>query len=529
MGKYWFFVLLVLAAPFYCLASDLSKGLLESPENWAERQSFLKNGAQLVINSKNLYPTSIFMEYSGRSLSVDLGTDKQSYKAGEQVDVSVRLANSGFPVKSDNPAKETLPYVNQDASSASKAYYLWAGGNLFVEVYRLSSQVKDGELLVAAGKAYDEDNLSLFQNEEKQLDFHWLVPLNANEGTYEIRVYPTSRGMLLRRAPDSYRAPFKIRITVENGRDEVAGAGWDLNGMKLEDENIKLKDKVLWLESQKTYNLAVPIKNNGAQRADILVTKKVLSFYPEFGKVIGEEKEEVSLEPNEEKPLNFKLSPETVKGEPEVVVFFGYTDLAGQQLSAKKEYATFPLGNFGGEEVLIPFGVKDNVGLDICGMGINTLENRTGIGNGSDIMFFLETHRLDATFYQSGESRRSKEDNIRLDLALFDAMGNKIDELGYDGPSWDRTGEIFKIIKLHKDYSYLKLVGTLSSNNKSQIDREEIEYNFAKVPVENRILARLKEWIGNNALYFSSGWFVVLVLVGAAAIIRSKRKNKSGR
>jgi hypothetical protein len=316
---------------------------------------------------------------------------------------------------------------------------------------------------------------------------------------------------------------------VENGRDEVAGAGWDLNGMKLEDENIKLKDKVLWLESQKTYNLAVPIKNNGAQRADILVTKKVLSFYPEFGKVIGEEKEEVSLEPNEEKPLNFKLSPETVKGEPEVVVFFGYTDLAGQQLSAKKEYATFPLGNFGGEEVLIPFGVKDNVGLDICGMGINTLENRTGIGNGSDIMFFLETHRLDATFYQSGESRRSKEDNIRLDLALFDAMGNKIDELGYDGPSWDRTGEIFKIIKLHKDYSYLKLVGTLSSNNKSQIDREEIEYNFAKVPVENRILARLKEWIGNNALYFSSGWFVVLVLVGAAAIIRSKRKNKSGR
>lgn len=497
--------------PCVSLASDLNKGLSD-PANSIEKQNFLKEGADLTIVPADVYPVPIFMLDTGRSIDFSFNTDKSQYQAGEEVKMRISAESHSFLKPGLSPG-------------GKKIFYLWTTGNFDVEIYRLSDEVKDGEFLAASGKVYPDDKITLLQNEKKDFDFSWRIPGNAKKGNYEIRVYPTSAGILFRGSPEAYRSLTKTRITIGGDEAEDQSAGWDVGAMKIGEEPLKLKNKVLHLEAKEDHMLTIPLKNHGSARKEISIVKQVIRMAPDYGGIVSEEEEKLSLEPGEEKIVPYKLETGNIKGEPAVLVRFSFSEAGGKSLPQGINYFNYPLAPVGDESVIIPLFFKNNLKYTIYGMGINTVKDTPGFVKDSYFTPFLEVRRFDPLFYYSQERERVAEDNLKLDLILLDESGNKVDGLGYAGPSWDRSGQISKLVQLKKDYNYLKLVAVLSSQKNGEIERKELEY-YAPLPAKSWF-DRIKE-LGENKIIWSLVIAAVLLAAAVSAaviLVRRRRRN----
>jgi len=512
MNKKFLLVFFLLLVPFCTQAATNEKSSIES-DNLKEKQHFLKGGALLWLNSPYIYPIPVFMKNTGVSINFTLNTEKGQYKAGEKVQIAISAEDNGF-------IKNTEPALGE------KLFYLWAGGNFYVEIYRLSDAVKDGEFLVAAGKAYPDDPVSLFQREKKEFVFDWQTSGETKKGDYEIRIYPASAGVLFKGTPDAYRSFLKTRIKVESDPSKEEKTVWGLDGMTLAGDKIQLKERVLYLDAKKDYDLTVPLQNFGAEREQLLVTKQVVGLAPRFSEVLSEETEEVALEPGEKKLVGFKLNGKNIKNEAGVMVYYNFRKDNGQPGLPSPKYFTYPISNLGGETVMLPFSVLGNVSFDICGLGIYTAKNRPGFIKDSSVVIFSEVQRRDPLFYNSAEQENTGEKNIKLDLVLQDRDGNKIDEIGYEGSSWDRTGEIYKSIKLGRDYDYLRLVASLKSEDGKQIENKELEYNLSLKKMGS--FEKNKDWLENNKIVFLLGAAGILLIGGilTAVLILNKSSNK---
>ncbi|MFH1182993.1 MAG: hypothetical protein V1690_01890 [Candidatus Moraniibacteriota bacterium] len=512
MRKIWLVIIPLMLLPYSGSAFDLSKGLLESPDNLQKKSAFLRGGAGLAITNPEVYPTSIFLINSGRSIKFSIQTDKYEYQAGEKVQVSLSASNNGFYEGIKTPTR------------GKKIYYLWSGGNFFVEAYRLSDEVKEGEYLVASGKAYGQDSISLYQNEKKEFKFSWVVPENAKSGTYEIKVYPTSAGILFRGNPQAYRSLLKTRIAVAAGSGKEAAVSWDLDGIKLGDENIHLKEKSVYLDSNSDYNLSIPLKNSGGKKENVKITKQIYGSSYELGSLINQEAEEISLEPGEEKPVNYFLTKEKIKGEPVISTLLGFSEIGEEGGSEEYKYFDFPAGSFGGEAVFVPLYMKSNIKFNIWGLGIRTVNGSPDFSKGSFLTPFVEIERSDPLFFRSAGKERMPEDNLRLSLLLQDKGGGRIDEIAYEGPSWDRSGQIYKVIELAKNYKGLKLTAVLGSQNKGEIERKEIEYLAPEKAAKSK-LDKIKEMLENYWIALAVAAVVILAAIGILAVVLIMRKK----
>jgi hypothetical protein len=299
MTKKLFFIFILFLIPNFCFAIDLTKGLQEAPENWKERTKFIEGKGSLRTASIEQYPIPFFMLAAGGSTIFTFDTEKETYQAGEKVNFHIEAKNSGFIKKAFLNFKER------------KIHYWWSAGNFFVEIYHLSDEVKDGEFLVASGKVFKDDAISVFQEQSREFNFDWLIPESTKGGNYEIRVYPLSKDIFFDGSPESYRVLMKTRIRI-NGKDKEELVAWDLAEMKLDDAPVRLKEKVVYLEAGNKYNLSIPLINQGNEREQILVSKRILRLSPEYGQAKNEEIQRVTLEPEEKKLINFEISENNI-------------------------------------------------------------------------------------------------------------------------------------------------------------------------------------------------------------------------
>lgn len=492
-------------APGLALAADLSKGLDHSAENLNQKASFLKGGALLSRGPANVFPVPLYMLRSGGSLKFDLNTDKVDYRAGETVKCAVSAQNDGF------------------TETGKKFYYLWAAGNFSLEVYRLSDQVKDGEWLISTERVYPADDIVLLQNQRKDFNFSWRIPENARAGTYELRVYPESDRSLFRGTPWTYRSLLKSRITVLGDEDKEEKVEWDVGGMTLDGENIHSKEKVIYLDNDKEYAFSVPLRNFGSRPKKLGVIKQVFFETTQYPDLLDSEREEIDLEPGEEKIISYKITPAKTRGKAEIMVSLGLFDPA-ERLPEKKGYFEYSPGFPAGEKVVFPFNLKGNVELYISGAGIMTARGTAGFVEGSYLTPFVEIRRSDPLFYFSTEEERAAEDNLKVNLALSDRSGNKVDEFGYEGPSWDRAAAVEKRIQLKRDYDYLKLTAVLESQGRGEIQRKELEYSAPLVPRSG--LEKIKAlWENYKMIFLAAAGVAFLVLL--FALYRLYRLRKS--
>jgi len=193
-----------------------------------------------------------------------------------------------------------------------------------------------------------------------------------------------------------------------------------------------------------------------------------------------------------------------------------FEDSEGERRLAKKEYFGYPISKVGKEGLEVPFYFIGNVEYLYRGMGIISVEEQSIFEPHSFLTLFVDVERVDRLYYESNETKRAKEENIQIDLILLDRNGNKIDEMGYEGPSWDRSGHIFKTIKLNRKYDYLKLISILSSKERGEIQKKEIEY-FA--PERGKIgwFDRIKEIVENN--WVASVIAVTIILASLVILI----------
>jgi len=480
--------------PFLVWAADLNKGLSD-PANQGEIQSFLKNGATLSISPPTAYPVPGFMLDAGRSINFRVGADKEQYQAGEEMRINVSAQSHSFLKNTTNMPRPT------------EIFYLWAAGNFDVEIYRLSDEVKLGEILVASGKVYRGDTITLLQNEQKQFSFSWPIPADARNGTYEIRIYPTSDGALFRGSPEVYRSSTKTRFFVSNDGDKEEKITWNLDQIKINGESFHQKEKVIYFNSGEKNAISIPLRNSGESEERRMVIKKIIAYAPEYGMAVSQEQEEINLAPGAEKVINYNLDNSNIKGEPGALAEFIMVN-QGKREMKNQNYFDFPLDSSFSEAVFAPFSVQGNTQYSIGGVGINTVKDSPGFAKGSFLTPFMEVRRSDPIFYYSAEIDRAAEDNLKLVLTLFDRSGKKVDEIGYEGPSWDRTGTIWKIVQLKKDYDYLKIAGVLSSQSKGEIQKQELEY-FAPLPTVS--------WWGKLKAILADYW--TAVTVGGTAIL----------
>lgn len=517
MGRKYILILLLILAPSYVLAIDLSKGLLESEENWNNKNTFLTGGANLDISTADKYPTSIINRKSARSLKFSLQAEKTVYSAGDLVKMHISASNTGYTSEQ-----------NTSQTSGKSLFYLWGGGNFFVEVYRLSDEVKDGEFLVASGMAYEKDDISLLQSQDKEFDFSWQVPDHAKPGRYEIRVFPTNKGIMFFGFPAGYNTTLKADMTIENELERSEKVGWKLEELKLDNDIVKLKEKIIRLDAKGNYNLAVPLENLGDSMKKINVKKQLRSISPDYGKVLSEESEEINLAPNESKIISYNISESQIKQKPSAVVALSFLDEENKNLIAGRNYLSYPIDNFGGESLEIPMYFIGNQGMSILGIGLITVEKRTIFEPDSFITMFVEVARFDRLFYETAERERGKEDNIKVNLILLGKDGNKINEAGYAGPSWDRSGMVYKTIKLKKGYDYFKIIGTLSTNERGEVERKEVEY-FKSEENKKDTLDKIVKTLDNNPRLLIAVVGTILIVLGISVVLVLVRKNNKNQ
>lgn len=389
----------------------------------------------------------------------------------------------------------------------------------------MSENVANGEVSVASGRVLDKNEITLLQNEKKDFNFSWRIPDNLKNGAYEIRIYPTSKNLLLKGDPLIYWSPYKAKILVEGQEGKEDKVYWDLGKIKLGDEELKLKDKANYLDSDKDYFLSVPLKNLGNEERRIYVVKRIQCFSNKF-RGIEQNDEKVVIGPGEEKVINFPIKSEIIKEESQVAVYLSYYDKTQTSSLTNREYFDYPITSLGSEKLIVGFFVKGNANYFPVGMGLYTLKDSPGFNSGSMATMFYEVHRWDPLFFWSAEQRREKETNIKLDLTLLDRDGNVVSEIGYEGPSWDRTGQISKLVKFNKEYDYLKLVGVLSVSGKGELDRREIEYNIPPEYTQKNLLAWIKEiFSGKIFVYAVVGALLILIASVLTVIWVIKRKK----
>jgi hypothetical protein len=144
----------------------------------------------------------------------------------------------------------------------------------------------------------------------------------------------------------------------------------------------------------------------------------------------------------------------------------------------------------------------------------------------------MEVNRVDPLYYSSGQLNRGEKDNFKSDMKLLRPDGSVIDEAGYDGPFWDRTGKIFKTIKLDREYDSIKLVATLETQ-KGIKETKEVVYNIpinqgssaAANTASNYGQSKISMFlIGHKILII----IVVLITAGSSvAIIATLRRKKA--
>jgi hypothetical protein len=498
--------------PCVSLAADLNKGLLD-PANWGEQQKFLTGGANLAINPPEVYPTPLFMIDAGKGIIFHLSADKEKYQAGNEVKMTIEAKSQKY--------QKTLEGMSQPI----ELFYLWTKGNFNFEVYRISDDVKNGEFLVASGKAYPDDQITMLQGEQRRFSINFQLPENAVSGTYEVRVYPSSGMMLFRGSPEDYHSLLKTRFEVTNDKTREEQNKWELDKIVLNGQSVHLKSGVLRIGNNTDSVLSIPLLNQGPDEEHLALQKRIIVFFPEYGSAVSEEREDITLKSGETKTVELNLNDANIKGKSTFLVQFNFADIGKGQSLREQNYFGYPLNSSGGESVVVPIFVKGNVNPFIIGMGILTTKDSPGFSQGSFATPFLEIWRTDPLFYESAETKRGTEDNLKLDLALFDRAGNKIDEIGYAGPSWDRTGQIWKTVQLKKDYDYLKLVGVLDSQSQGEIERKEMEYYY---PIPPRSwIERFKKTVENNwEVWLVGTTLTIAILAIMMLVLVIKRKNK---
>lgn len=517
MFKTYFLTALIFLLPNFAYAVDLSKGLLEVPENKDKMSSFLKNGTFLEITPPEIYPVPIVARAIGSSMGMDVKSDKQLYNAGDTVRITISFHNEGFASSLSYPSLVGKKY-----------YYLWSGGNFFVDIYRFSDEVKDGEYQVASGMAFKENNISLFQNEKNSIDFRWQIPKNFKNGKYEIRVFPTTAEILFLGIPNVYRAHLKANIKVENKEDELK-IGWKIGDLKLGDNPVRLKEKVLNLRADQEHTLSIPLENPTEEQVDVIVKKKLFGIYlPSSSPMNHEESEEFSIAPNESRMVEFKIDKEKVKGKSDAIAFISFSEKGLENSFSQKKYLDFPIAGYNGESIEVPLYFMGNVTYHLREIGVTTIENDTIFKKGANLTLFMEVERSDPYSYVISEAKRAREDNIKVELIAYDKYGKKIDEMGYDGPSWDRSAKLSKTLNFEKKYDYLRIVGTLSSKAKGVIQKKELEY-FSQDFKNPSLYVKIKEICENNRLAITVIVIIILAIlsVGMTTFLIKRRKPKT--
>jgi|GEM_PF-2300967 len=454
----FFACFLPLVLPKESKAADLGQGLL-SDANIGEMSSFLKGGAALMIKKPEDYPPAFFVTFGG-SLDANLETEKYDYSAGQKVVLKAKIKNLGQTTDND--------YLKDVIKGSDTIYYNWTKGNLFVEVIRLSDKVANAETVVDTGVVYNKDDIQLLAGEEKNLDFDWTIPQSAKSGNYEIRVYPMSAGIIFRGFPFMYRSPLKVPVKVTGDKTLEDKVEFDLDKIQVNEKSHHLKEEVIFLEGKKVNTASVPIKNNSDETKKIIVTKQVHGMRPlPLGNLYQEEKEALTLAPREEKTVEYQIKPESVR-DARLSIDFYYSENGVTNRYLKSE---------GGEQLLIPCWTRESVSNIINGIGFRNTKAPFALRKGNLIGYFIDVNRIDPLYLNSGNTERAPEDNLKVNLTITDRDGNIVDKIGYDGPSWNRSGLLYKSIALPKNYNYLKLTGTLETKS-GQKDSREIEVNI---------------------------------------------------
>lgn len=507
--------------PAFSIADvDLSKGLFQSQDNQNSLAKFLSGNPKTEFTAGDKYPVPLFISRYGANLTFRVSTDKNVYNPGDTIKLSVKAVN---PEGSVDPA-----------NNIKKGFYIWSGGNFFAKIQRESEDVPNGKLVVAEGYLAQESDILLSNKNDSEFHFGLKTPENIKSGTYEIILYPTSGNMMtLRGRPEGeFDSPVQAKVQVVNKGDKEETVQWDLKKFSFNNEIIKPKEKTFYLDNSQYNEVTVPLVNKGKNPRKIMVLKKVWSLVP-FGEPIDSEEEEISLEPGKETTIKFQLNQEKLKEFSNVLVELRFTNSSASKTDNLKQFLSPSLLASDSEAVTNIFSIKGNLKFVIKGMGVTTPDFPWKGGNW--LSYFMEVQRDDPLFYSSGGKERAEEKNVSLNLTLFDRTGNKIQEIGYNGPSWDRDIEISKVVTPHQkrgDYDYLKLVGVVKDKDGKELDRQEIEYDAKKLPANSLIQSNGSEQETSKLKYVkyalagAVGIIVLLSSVLALLAIRRKTLNR---
>ena len=447
------------------LAVDYTKSLQESPENWSQINNFLKNNVKVEISEDENFPLKISSakyffeeilrpdwEKAKNGTDPMPQTDKKTYSAGETVSIHWNLLDLG-------------------------KNFTWGGGNVFVQIVRLAqNNVAEEEFAVTGGNLNDSKSYFMLENfVTSQLNFKLKIPDNAKAGVYEIRLYPFSgEKLVLSGRTDNYRAYIATRINVEANKQKEETARIDGTKLSLNGKEIGMKREMFFMEKDSTDTISVPLENNGEIERELLILRRIWKRPYGFKKPLFEEQEIVKLAPKETKIITTTISPDK-KVEPALAFDLRFVDakkgssLSG--LSGPNKTLDEPIEH--GEAMLFPFFIKNVSGFAI----MNSFVNFFPVKKGYRLEYLGEVMSTDPLFHWSNNTKRSRIIKTKFLMSLYNSKGELIDEVGYDGPSWDRNLIFSKAIEAKEDYDYLKLVTSVKDDSGTEYDRAEIIYD----------------------------------------------------
>ncbi len=462
-----FFLLVIIGSAFFkeTLAVDYTKSLQESPENWSQLNSFLKNNVKVEIAEDENFPLKItsakyfFDEIVRPDWEKVKGgtnpmpqTDKKNYLAGETILVHWNLLDLG-------------------------KNFTWGGGNVFVQIVRLAQDnVAEEEYAITGGNLNDEPNYFLLENfVNSALDFQIKLPENSKSGVYEIRLYPFSgESLVLSGRTDNYRAYIATRINVKGDLQKQETVRIDGTKLALNGREIGMKREMFFMEKEATDTISVPLENSGEVEREITVLKRIWKRPYGFKRPLFEEHETIKLAPKETKVVAMAITPDK-KIEPALAFDLRFIDskkgsiLSG--LSGPNQTLNETIEH--GEAMLFPFFIKNVSGFAI----MNSFVNFFPVKKGYRLEYLSEIMSADPLFHWSNNTRRSRIIKTKMLMGLYNSKGELVDEVGYEGPSWDRNLIFSKAIEAKEDYDYLKMVVSIKDDSGVEYDRAEIVYD----------------------------------------------------
>jgi len=502
---------LPLLTPFLILplavnAVDLNKGLQESTENWENRETFLKKNTHLSAEYIDAYP---FASYGSRAFARDLlikspgesamasllKSDKGEYQAGETAQFHLDLDDKG----------------NQLA---------WGDGNLTIVRARLAQGRVEGDEYLVSLRDLFQDNFLLLDNKKERVQFSWKIPQDTKSGIYEIRVFPNAGDKVVFLGHSgNYRAFISTRIEIKNDSDKEDKVELDANRIALNGKIIGMKKELAVVDTNtpESDTFTIPIKNTGVEARNILIIKRIWAIPRRAESLLDQEEEKITLKPGEEKIIKYEITPEKnlhTAGSIEI----RFVDAEEGKNNAGTALAKS--SNSQGEGVIFPYTAKGMLTFHIRSAFIS----RFPLEKGDEFMFLIEPGRSDPLHFLTNGKEREKEVNVKVVGKLTDKDGKLIDEIGYEGPSWDEFIQLSKNVKAKKDYEYIKLTATVHDTDGNELASEEIEYDLSKT-LSKPEKKETPEDSGRNIFKYSL-LFAMLLIAGYLYFTERGKKRK---